>query len=91
LLGPFDCCLSLLFATLLVLVDLNKKFEFTTSDVYCGGMSKILLVSTMCTKWDIEKFSNNNDIELWKVKLKAILIQQKCLKALNDEALMSAI
>lgn len=60
LLGPFDCCLSLLFTTNFVFVGLNKKFESTTS----GGMSKFIIVSIVSTKWDIEKLSNDNDIEL---------------------------
>ena len=35
--------------------------------------------------WDIEKFIGDNDVGLWKVKMKAVLIQQKCEKALNGK------
>jgi len=39
----------------------------------------------MCSKWDIEKFSGDNGFGLWKVKMEAVLIQQKCEKALKGE------
>jgi len=39
----------------------------------------------MGSKWDIEKFTRDNDFGLWKVKMEAVLIQQKCEKALKDE------
>ena len=39
----------------------------------------------MGSKWDIEKFTGDNDFELWKVKMEAVLIQQKCVKALKGE------
>jgi len=39
----------------------------------------------MGSKWDIEKFTEDNDFGLWKVKMKAVLIQQKCEKALKGE------
>ncbi|PNX63400.1 hypothetical protein L195_g061606, partial [Trifolium pratense] len=31
----------------------------------------------MSSKWEIEKFTRSNDFGLWKVKMRAILIQQK--------------
>ena len=34
------------------------------------------------TKYDIEKFNGRNDFELWKMNMKAILIQQGVEKAL---------
>jgi len=42
----------------------------------------------MGSKWDIEKFTSGNDFGLWKVKMRAILIQQKCVEALMGEAQM---
>ncbi|MCI81189.1 glutamate receptor 3.6, partial [Trifolium medium] len=36
----------------------------------------------MGSKWEIEKFTGSNDFSLWKVKLRAILTQQKCAEAL---------
>jgi len=39
----------------------------------------------MVLKWGIEKFIGDKDFGLWKVKMKAILIQQKCEKALKGE------
>jgi len=40
----------------------------------------------MGSKWDIEKFTEDNDFGLWKVKMEAVLIQQKCEKALKGES-----
>ncbi|KEH26186.1 hypothetical protein MTR_6g046055 [Medicago truncatula] len=39
----------------------------------------------MGSKWDIEKFTGLNDFGLWKVKMQAVWIQQKCEKALKGE------
>ncbi|KEH16640.1 hypothetical protein MTR_0127s0030 [Medicago truncatula] len=39
----------------------------------------------MGSKWDIEKFTGDNDFGLWKVKMEAVLIQQKCEKTLKGE------
>jgi len=39
----------------------------------------------MGSKWVIEKFTRDNDFGLWKVKMEAVLIQQKCEKALKGE------
>ena len=43
----------------------------------------------MGSKWDIEKFTGDNDFGLWKVKMEAVLIQQKCEKALKGEGALS--
>ena len=42
----------------------------------------------MGSKWDIEKFTEDNDFGLWKVKMEAVLIQQKCEKALKGEGVL---
>jgi galactitol-specific phosphotransferase system IIB component len=39
----------------------------------------------MDSKWDIEKFTGDNDFGLWRVKMEAVLIQKKCEKALKGE------
>jgi len=39
----------------------------------------------MGSKWDIEKFTADNDFGLYKVKMQVMLIQQKCEKALKGE------
>ncbi|MCI35081.1 ubiquitin-protein ligase, partial [Trifolium medium] len=44
----------------------------------------------MGSKWDIEKFTRSNDFGLWKVKMRAILIQQKCVETLTGESQMPA-
>src|SRR4030065_2125670 len=44
----------------------------------------------MGSKWDIEKCTGENDFGLWKVKMEAVLTQQKCLEALKGEAAMPA-
>jgi len=43
----------------------------------------------MGSKWDIEKFTGSNDFGLWKVKMRAILIQQKCVEELNTDGYAS--
>src|SRR6266487_6728800 len=40
----------------------------------------------MGSKWEIEKFTGSNDFGLWKVKVRAILTQQKCDEALKRVA-----
>ena len=42
----------------------------------------------MGSKWDIEKFTGDNDFGLWKVKMEAVLIHQKCEKALKGEGVL---
>ena len=42
----------------------------------------------MGSKWDIERFTRDNDFGLCKVKMEAVLIQQKCEKALNGEGVL---
>jgi len=44
----------------------------------------------MGSKWDIENFTGSNVFGLWKVKMRAILIQQKCVEALKGEAQLPA-
>ncbi|TXG48538.1 hypothetical protein EZV62_024413 [Acer yangbiense] len=37
------------------------------------------------TKFKIEKFNGKGDFGMWRKKMKAILVQQKCVKALEEE------
>ena len=39
--------------------------------------------SNMSVKYDIEKFNGRNDFSLWRVKMRAVLVQQGLLKALQ--------
>jgi len=39
----------------------------------------------MGSKWDIEKFTGDKNFGLWKVNMEAVLIQEKCEKALKGE------
>jgi len=39
----------------------------------------------MGSNWDIEKFTGDNYFGLWKVKMEAVLIHQKCEKTLKGE------
>jgi len=41
------------------------------------------------TKYNIEKFSGENDFGLWRIKMEAILIQHGCAKDLKGEERMS--
>lgn len=49
-----------------------------------GAEGYSLQVSTM-GKWEIEKKFRDNDFGLWKVKMQAILTQEKCIEAMKDE------
>ncbi|XP_058747135.1 uncharacterized protein LOC131620136 [Vicia villosa] len=44
----------------------------------------------MVSRWEIEKFSGNDDFGLWKIKMQVILIQEMCIDALKNEAFMLA-
>ncbi|KAF7817786.1 Retrovirus-related Pol polyprotein from transposon TNT 1-94 [Senna tora] len=39
----------------------------------------------MAAKFEIEKFNGNNDFSLWRVKMRALLVQQGLLKALEGK------
>ncbi|RVW85315.1 Retrovirus-related Pol polyprotein from transposon TNT 1-94 [Vitis vinifera] len=36
-------------------------------------------------KFEVEKFNGSNDFTLWKLKMKALLVQQKCAQAIEEE------
>lgn len=48
-------------------------------------------MSMIGSKWDIKKFFKSNNFGLWKVNMQEILTQQKCVKALKDDATMPTI
>ena len=41
-----------------------------------------------CAKYEIEKFSGNNNFTLWKRRMKDLLIQQKVQKVLSSKSKM---
>ncbi|AES71056.1 hypothetical protein MTR_3g069560 [Medicago truncatula] len=43
----------------------------------------------MGTKWDIEKFIEDNNFGDWKLKVQVGLIQQKCVEAMKGELVLS--
>jgi len=49
------------------------------------GIKRVNKVFIMGSKWT----TGSNDFGLWKVKMKVVFTQQKCLKALKGEAAMS--
>ncbi|WRX08983.1 Integrase [Theobroma cacao] len=44
-----------------------------------------LAMATSSTKYEIEKFNGKNDFSLWRVKIRALLVQQRLLKALKGK------
>ncbi|PNX91160.1 cytochrome p450, partial [Trifolium pratense] len=44
----------------------------------------------MGSKFDIEKFTGSNVYGLWNVKMRAVLVHNKCVEALKGEARMPA-
>ena len=42
----------------------------------------------ICAKYEIEKFSGNNNFTLWKRRMKDLLIQQKVQKVLSSKSKM---
>ncbi|WRX14855.1 Integrase [Theobroma cacao] len=42
-------------------------------------------MATSSTKYEIEKFNGRNDFSLWRVKMRALLVQQGLLKALKGK------
>ena len=43
------------------------------------------------TKYKIEKFAGVNNFDLWRLKMKALLVQQGCLEALKGEEAMNVV
>ena len=41
-------------------------------------------------KFEVEKFNGSNDFTLWKLKIKAPLVQQKCTAAIEGEEKLPA-
>ncbi|KAK3011428.1 hypothetical protein RJ639_012306 [Escallonia herrerae] len=41
------------------------------------------MASNTLTKYDLEKFDGSNNFSLWRMKMHAVLIQQRLLKALK--------
>ncbi|KAK2989446.1 hypothetical protein RJ640_018764 [Escallonia rubra] len=43
------------------------------------------MATNTSTKYDLEKFDGSNDFSLWRIKMRAVLIQQGLLKALKGK------
>ncbi|KAK3011898.1 hypothetical protein RJ639_011418 [Escallonia herrerae] len=43
------------------------------------------MVPNTSTKYDLEKFDGSNDFSSWRMKMRAVLIQQGLLKALKGK------
>ena len=54
--------------------SLNAKSSASDGRLVEMGLSKI----------DIENFDGKGDFSMWKKKMRAVLIQQKCAKAISD-------
>lgn len=64
-------------------------YHFIISDAHRGERIICLQMNTMSSKLDIENFFRDNVFGLLKVKMKAILIQQKYIEIMKGETLMS--
>ncbi|GKF60283.1 hypothetical protein Tco_0177069, partial [Tanacetum coccineum] len=40
-------------------------------------------MASSITRFDIEKFDGKNDFGLWKIKMRALMVQQRCDAALE--------
>ncbi|KAK2409141.1 alpha carbonic anhydrase [Trifolium repens] len=45
----------------------------------------------MGSKYDIEKFTGSNDFGLWKVKMRAVLVHNKCVEALKGAQMPASL
>ncbi|XP_038895961.1 G-type lectin S-receptor-like serine/threonine-protein kinase At4g27290 [Benincasa hispida] len=75
----------------LLLMDETLKDQFQSSEALRCIQVGLLCVQenpderpAMCSKYKVEKFDGKGDFGLWKVKIRAILGQQKAQKALLD-------
>nr|GEZ12212.1 retrovirus-related Pol polyprotein from transposon TNT 1-94 [Tanacetum cinerariifolium] len=60
-------------------VDNGSRCQEGSCDMVCScGMMSL-------HKFDLEKFNGSNDFTLWKVKMRALLVQQGCAVALEGE------
>ena len=42
-------------------------------------------------KFEIERFNGSNDFTLWKLKMRALLVQQKCAAAIEGDERLEAM
>lgn len=54
-----------------------EHFNFTFNGAHRGAKGFNLYVSTMDSKWDINKFFEDNDFGLWKMNTQAIFNSTK--------------
>ena len=75
-----DLCL---LCNLLSPVFLTSGIRAT--EVYSETLGSFCRKKMSSYKFDIEKFNGSNDFTLWKLKMKVILVQQKCEEAIEGE------
>ena len=67
----------------------NRRFFLTSGiraiEVCSETLGSFCRKKMSSYKFDIEKFNGSNDFTLWKLKMKAILVQQKCEEAIEGE------
>ena len=59
---------------------------FPTSSI----KSEVFFRSMDSTKFDIDKFMGRNYFGLWRINMRAILVQQGCLSVLGDKKGLSS-
>ena len=71
----------------------NRRFFVTSgirdTEVCSETLGSFCRKKMSSYKFDIEKFNGSNDFTLWKLKMKAILVQQKCEEAIEGEEKLS--
>nr|GEV42210.1 retrovirus-related Pol polyprotein from transposon TNT 1-94 [Tanacetum cinerariifolium] len=62
------------------LLPINGKYSLWKKFGFRG-----ILIKMSSHKFELEKFNGSNDFTLWKVKMRALLVQQGCAAALEGE------
>lgn len=73
------CSLSVCFLNSLRILD-PSLIEYIRRGTFPGKLKELIMGST---KFDVEKFICNNDFGLWRVKMRALLVQQGLIGALK--------
>ena len=79
----------ILFPTLIVSWSLGNKFIFCYKASDSQQIGAVSVEKMPSTKYEIETFTGVNDFGLWRLKMKALLVQQGCLEALKGESSMN--
>ncbi|PPR84446.1 hypothetical protein GOBAR_AA36262 [Gossypium barbadense] len=70
--GVESCELCLIFHIRKKILSFIQRFQ-------------IMATSVSSTKYDVEKFTGKNSFSLWRIKMRAVLVQQGLLKALSGK------